>query len=136
MCDGLTAKKNGYTYVTATMDGLSCEFLVYVDEAECRMPDWRPHPEKEAVSFLPLITEYAASLEKREMKQLRGLATYADASWFEVCGDDGVTYVNHNPELFEIRPDGNVLPTGKEGVGKVTLTLGDFSFDVTFTVIA
>ena len=135
-CGKLTAKKNGYTYVTATMDGLSCEFLVYVDGAECRVPDWRPHPEKEAVSFLPLITEYAASLEKREMKQLRGLATYADASWFEVCGDDGVTYVNHNPELFEIRPDGNVLPTGKLGVGRVTLTLCGISFDVTFTVKA
>ena len=68
------------------------------------------------------------------MKQLRGLAVYADASWFEVCGDDGVVYENHNPELFEIRPDGNVLPTGLEGTGKVTLTLGDLSFDVTFTV--
>ena len=68
------------------------------------------------------------------MKQLRGLAVYADKTWFEVCGDDGVTYENHNPELIEIRPDGNVLPTGKEGVGTITLTLGDFSFDVTFTV--
>ena len=133
-CGKLTAKKTGYTYVTATMDDLSCEFLVYVDEYDCKVPDWLPHPEKEAVSFLPLITEYAASLGKREMKQLRGLATYADASWFEVCGDDGVTYENHNPELFEIRADGNVLPTGKLGRGTVTLRLGDHAFDVGFTV--
>jgi hypothetical protein len=99
-------------------------------------PDWMPHPEKTVTSFTPLITEYIASLAKREMKQLRGLAAYADGTWFEVCGDDGVTYENHNPELFEIRPDGNVLPTGTEGCGRVTLRCGDFSFDVTFRVKA
>ena len=93
-----------------------------------------PHPEKEVTSFTSLITEYTASLEKREMKQIRGLATYADGTWFEVCGDDGVTYENHNPELFEIRPDGNVLPTGKLGRGTVTLRLGDFAFEVGFIV--
>ena len=133
-CGKITAEKNGYTYVTATMDGLSCEFLVYVDDAACKVPDWVPHPEREVVSFKPLITEYVASLAKREMKQLRGLATYADASWFEVCGDDGVIYENHSPDLFEIMPDGNVLPTGKTGRGKVTLRVGEHAFDVDFTV--
>ena len=68
------------------------------------------------------------------MKQLRGLAVYADGTWFEVCGDDGVTYENLAPDLFEIRPDGNVLPTGKLGAGKITLKLGDHAFDITFTV--
>ena len=133
-CGRITAEKNGYTYVTATMDGLSCEFLVYVDDAACKVPDWVPHPEREVVSFKPLIAEYVASLAKREMKQLRGLATYADASWFEVCGDDGVIYENHSPDLFEIMPDGNVLPTGKTGRGKVTLRVGEHAFDVDFTV--
>ena len=133
-CGKITAEKNGYTYVTATMDGLSCEFLVYVDDAACKVPDWVPHPEREVVSFKPLINEYVASLAKREMKQLRGLATYADASWFEVCGDDGVIYENHSPDLFEIKPDGNVLPTGKTGRGKVTLRVGEHAFDVDFAV--
>ena len=68
------------------------------------------------------------------MKQLRGLATYADGSWFEVCGDDGVTYENHTPDLLTVRPDGNVLPTGKTGNGKVTLSLQGLSFDVDVTV--
>ena len=130
-----TGVSEGYTYVRAAYKGLLCEFLAYVGNTRPHVdPDWQPHPEKPVTSFTPLITDYAASLEKREMKQLRGLAVYEDGTWFEVCGDDGVTYENHNPELIEIRPDGNVLPTGKEGVGTVTLTLGSFSFDVTFTV--
>ncbi len=126
----------GYSYVTATLGDLRSDFLVYVTEGE---PDawceWKPYPEKMAVSFKPLITEYTASLQKREMKQLRGLATYADSSWFEVCGIDGVTYENHAPDLFTVREDGNVLPTGTPGSGKITLRLGDHAFDVTFTVI-
>ena len=130
-----TGISEGYTYVRAAYKGLLCEFLAYVDNTRPHVnPDWKPHPEKTVTSFTPLITEYAASLQKREMKQLRGLAVYADGTWFEVCGDDGVTYENHAPDLFEIRPDGNVLPTGKLGEGKVTLKLGEFAFDITFTV--
>lgn len=131
-----TGISEGYTYVRAAYKGLLCEFLAYVDNAQPHVdPDWKPHPEKAVTSFTPLITEYTASLAKREMKQLRGLAVYADGTWFEVCGNDGVVYENYTPDLFEIKPDGNVLPTGKQGSGKVTLRLGAHSFDVTFTII-
>ena len=131
----ITTLAEGYTYVRAAYEGLQCEFLIYVDNSRPHVtPDWKPHPEKEVTSFTPLITKYAASLAKREMKQLRGLAVYEDGTWFEVCGDDGVTYENLAPDLIEIRPDGNVLPTGKLGEGKVTLKLGDLAFDITFTV--
>ena len=131
----ITTLAEGYTYVRAAYEGLQCEFLIYVDNSRPHVtPDWKPHPEKKVNSFTPLITKYAASLQKREMKQLRGLAVYADGTWFEVCGDDGVIYENLAPDLFEIRPDGNVLPTGKLGEGKVTLKLGDFAFDITFMV--
>ena len=99
-------------------------------------PDWKPHPEKEVTSFVPLITTYTASLAKREMRQIRGLATYADGTWFELCGDDGVTYENHTPDLFEIRCDCNVLPTGKVGEGKITVRCGAHAFDVACNVIA
>lgn len=136
-CGKITAKSAGYSYVTATKDGLSAEFLVYVTVTDGEPEAWcnrQPYPEKEVIAFTPLITAYEASLSKREMKQLRGLCTYADESWFEVCGDDGVIYENHAPDLFEIRADGNVLPTGKTGTGRVTLTLGAYSFDVSFTV--
>ena len=70
------------------------------------------------------------------MKQIRGLAVYADGTWFEVCGDDGVIYENHTPDLFEIRPDGNVLPVGKLGMGKITVKCGTYAFDVDFSVNA
>ncbi len=132
----LTARSAGYTYVTATMGDLSCEFLVYVTE---EIPDawceWRPYPEKQVTAFTPLITQYTVSLAKREMKQIRGLATYEDHSWFEVCGNDGVRYENHAPALLAIREDGNLLPTGEKGQGRVTVTLGDHAFDVTVTVV-
>ncbi len=132
----LTARKPGYTYVTAKLGDLACEFLVYVTEGE---PDawcsWQPYPEKEVVSFVPLITEYRASLAARESKQVRGLATYADSSWFELCGSDGVSYINHDPELFEITPDGHVVPASDRcGQGSITVVCGEHSFEVTYFI--
>ncbi len=131
-----TAIAEGYTYVRALYEELFCEFLVYVSAGKPHVdPDWKPHPEKEVTSFTPPITTYTVSLGKREMKQLRGLATYADGTWFELCGNDGVTYDNHAPALFDIRPDGNVLPLGVVGEGRVTLICGAYSFDVTVKVV-
>ena len=134
--DGMAiGKKAGYTYVRADRDGCFCEFLIIVtDEEPLEWQDWKPYPEKKAVAFEPLIPAYTSSLERREMKQIRGMVTYADGCRFEICGDDGVTYLNHAPDLFDIRPDGNVIPTGKKGTGKITATCGQFSFDVEFTV--
>ena len=138
--DMATAKKAGYTYVRADRDGCFCEFLITVFEKDEDKPlkwqDWKPYPEKEVVDFKPIVTAYIASLERREMKQIRGMATYADGTCFELCGSDGVTYVNHNPELVDIRPDGNVLTKGILGEGRITAVCGTGSFDVTFTVIA
>ena len=134
--DGMaTGKKAGYTYVRADRDGCFCEFLIIVTEEEpLGWQDWKPYPEKEAVAFEPLIPAYTASLKRREMKQVRGMVTYADGCRFEICGDDGVNYENNASDLFVIRPDGNVIPTGKQGTGKITVTCGRCSFDVDFTV--
>ncbi len=133
--DRLTALAAGYTYVTAKAGDRACEFLVYTtEEAPDAWAFWQPYPEKTVIDWKPLITDYHASLEKREMKQLRGLATYADHSWFELCGTDGVTYENHDPVLFTVREDGHVIPRGTCGKGSVTLRCGDLAFDVTFTV--
>ncbi len=138
--DMATAKQAGYTYVRADRDGCFCEFLITVFEQDDATPlkwqEWLPYPDKEVVDFVPLISAYTASLSKREKKQIRGMATYADGCQFELCGDDGVIYQNHNPELFAILPDGNVIPTGQLGSGTVTVTCGSCSFDVTFTVTA
>ncbi len=128
--------KAGYTYVTASRDGLLCEFLIYVTEGD---PDafcpWQPYPEKAVTSFVPLISAYHASLFRREKKHVRGLATYADSSWFEICGEDGVHYENHSPDLFSIDLSGNVIPNGnKTGKGSITLSIGGHSFTVDFFV--
>ena len=135
--DMATGKKEGYTYVRADRDGCFCEFLITVTaDQPLGWQDWKPYPEKEAVDFVPIISAYTASISRGEMKQIRGMATYADGCRFEICGSDGVTYENHAPDLIEIRSDGNVIPTGKTGTGTVTVTCGDLSFDVSFTVSA
>ena len=132
----LTALETGYTYVTANYADVRTEFPVYVTEDEPAPWCYRqPYPDKKVVSFVPVWKDYKVSLSAREMKQLRGIATYEDAAWFELCGDDGVTYENHAPELFEIRQDGNLIPTGKQGQGTVTLTCGEHTFDVTVTIL-
>jgi len=132
-----TALAEGYTYVRSTYEGLFAEFLIYVDNTHPHIdPDWKPHPEKKIISFVPLIKEYTVSLAARELKQLRGIATYEDLTWFELAGVvDEVTFENHSPELFRMRADGHVEPTGKLGQGRVTLICGDHSFDVTVTVV-
>ena len=88
------------------------------------------------VSFVPVWKDYKVSLSARELKQLRGIATYEDGSWFELAGVvDKVTFENHHPELFRMRADGHVEPTGKTGQGTVTLICGEHSFDVTVTIL-
>lgn len=133
----INAKNVGYTYVDARMDELSCQFLVYVTEGEpfptCTM---MPYPEKDVVSFAPLISSYTVALSLSEQKQIRGLATYADGAWFELAGEvDKVTYESHDLDLFTVRNDGYIIPTGKAGEGSATVTCGDCSFDVTVRVI-
>ncbi len=134
--DGIAIGRSaGYTYARADRDGCFCEFLIMVTEEEpLGWQDWKPYPEKQAVDFKPMLPAYTASLERREKKQVRGMATYADGCRFELCGNDGVTYENHTPDLFAVLPDGNVIPTGKCGTGKITVTCGQCSFDVDFTV--
>ena len=125
----------GYTYLLAERDGCACECLIFVSEEEpMGWQDWKPYPEKAVTSFVPMIPSYRASLKEKDMKQIRGMATYADGTRFEVCGDDGVTYDNHAPELLDIRENGNVIPKGTTGTGTITVSCGGHSFDVTFTV--
>lgn len=129
--DTAYAKREGYTYVRADRDGCFCEFLITVTaDLPLGWQEWQPYPDKRVVAFDPIATAYTASLSGRDMKQLRGMATYEDGCRFELCGGDGVTYENHAPELFTVRPDGNVIPTGKLGEGRVTLSCGGCSFDV------
>ncbi len=130
----LTARKEGFTFVRATLDDLFCEFPVYVTAQAEKWCQLRPYPEKEAIRFVPAKTEY--SVGAGEMKQIRGMVTYADHSWFEVGGiSDGVTYVNHAPDLFTVDAEGYVVASGLAREGKVTVTCGTFSFDVKISII-
>ena len=135
-CCRITARSPGMTYVAAVWNGLRCEFSVYVYETDppafCPM---QPYPDKKVVFFEPLVHEYRVSLLHCDKKQLRGLCTYADGSWFELAGKaDGVVYINRSPELFVVDEEGHVLPTGREGTGTVTLSCGGHGFDVAIVV--
>lgn len=136
-CGVVTARKAGYTYVTAAYKGLKSEFLITVYDSEPAAPvPMRPYPDKKVVFFEPIVSTYRLNTARYEMKQLRGLCTYADGSWFEVTGNDqNVFYDNHNPELFDVDKEGHVLFRQKTGTGSVTLTCGKHSFDVTVILI-
>lgn len=136
-CCRIAARSPGRTYVTAVWKGLRCDFPVYVYEADPpAYATMQPYPEKKVVFFEPVVREYHVSLLRHEKKQLRGLCTYADGSWFELAGKcDGVYYIDRSPELFLVDEDGHILPTGRQGVGSVTLACGGHEFDVTVIVV-
>ena len=135
-CGKVTGLGSGYTFVRATKDGLRCEFLVSVGLEESTEPiPKQPYPDKRVVMLYPMLDTYRVSLKKREAKQIRGIAFYEDHSWFELAGEvDGLTYENHAPELFDVRPDGTVVPQGRVGRGEVTVHAGNCHFDVTVDI--
>lgn len=125
-------KQIGYSYVDAHLGGLCGTVLVWVDA-----PDTCYDIEnRSVVSFVPMLEAYTLSISDNAPKQLRGLATWSDGKWYEICEvAQGVTYENHNPELISVNERGIVLPIGGTGTAKVTLRCGDKSFDVDVNVI-
>ncbi len=130
--DGTVIGKNvGYTYVDAHLGNLCGTVLVYVDA-----PDTCYEIEARTVtSFAPMLDTYVISLSDGVAKQLRGLATWSDGKWYEVCEpEQGVRYQNHNPELISVNERGVTVPIGGTGAARVTLCCGDESFDVTVII--
>ncbi len=125
-------KQIGYTYIDAHLGSLCGTVLVYVDAPDtCYCAESRT-----VISFTPMLDTYTISLSGGEAKQLRGLATWSDGKWYEVCEPaQGVTFENHAPELISVNERGIVTARGKIGQGKVTLRCGDLAFDVTVNVI-
>lgn len=125
------AKQIGYTYVDAHFEGLFCEFLIYVDD-----PDMCYDKEtRELTSFTPMLTNYRISLSAGEKKQIRGMATWSDGNFFEICEPkDGVTFENLAPELLLVDEDGTVRARGIAGTGQVRVRCGAFAFTVDVTV--
>ena len=126
--DGVvTGLTEGYTFVDVSQDGFWCQILVYVHKADVIFDD----PNKKVVDFVPMKKKYTPSLSGKEVKQIRGMATYSDCSRKEVCeAVDDVVYKNLNPEIITINENGLVYPTGIVGLAKVIVMCGGKSFEV------
>jgi hypothetical protein len=123
----------GKTYVTASYDGLSITFLVYVrNENE---PINAQSPSVKAWS--PVQNEYTIRSAANEQKQIRGLAVYEDNTWFELfSAADGVTYSGYDAGLINISPEGLVTKAGTgKGSTQVTASCNGMSFTVTVNVV-
>lgn len=126
-------KQVGYTYIDAHWQGLCGTVLVYVDAPDtCYDIGTRT-----VVSFTPMLDAYVISLSEGVAKQLRGLAQWSDGKWYEVSEpEQGVTFINHSPDLISVNERGITVPIGGIGQAKVTVKCGEKSFDVTVNVIA
>ena len=124
-------KQVGYTYVDAHLGNLCGTVLVYVDAPEtCYDADTRT-----VVSFEPMLDTYVISLSEGVAKQLRGLAQWSDGKWYEISEpSQGITYVNHTPELISVDERGVCKALGGTGAARVTLRAGDKAFDVSVMI--
>lgn len=123
----VTALAEGYTYVNASQDGFCYEFLVYVHKADVIFDD----PNKVAVTFIPMQKKYIATISGKEVKQIRGKATYSDGTKKEVCeAVDRVTYENSNPAVIRVDENGLIYPVGIVGTAKVKAICDGLSFEV------
>ena len=124
-------KQVGYTYVDAHLGKLCGTVLVYVDAPEtCYDADTRT-----VVSFEPMLETYVISLSEGVAKQLRGLAHWSDGKWYEISEpSQGITYVNHTPELISVDERGVCKALGGTGAARVTLRTGDKAFDVSVVI--
>ena len=124
-------KQVGYTYVDAHLGNLCGTVLVYVDAPEtCYDAGTRT-----VVSFEPMLETYVISLSEGVAKQLRGLAHWSDGKWYEISEpSQGITYVNHTPELISVDERGVCKALGGTGAACVTLRTGDKAFDVSVVI--
>lgn len=124
-------KQVGYTYVDAHLGNLCGTVLVYVDAPEtCYDAGTRT-----VVSFEPMLETYVISLSEGVAKQLRGLAHWSDGKWYEISEpSQGITYVNHTPELISVDERGVCKALGGTGAARVTLRTGDKAFDVSVVI--
>ena len=131
--DGMTVRgeKLGYTYLDASYAGRTLQIPVIVYPADVDFSE----DNKCVIGFRPVVTEYFLNATENELKQIRGIADYANGSWFEIGGDTDpcVTYENDAPDVVNVDSNGYVTFAGKEGRANITVRCGEFAFDVTVT---
>jgi hypothetical protein len=131
--DGMTVRgeKLGYTYLDASYAGRTLQLPVIVYPADIDFSE----DNKRVIGFRPVVTEYFLNIAENELKQIRGIADYANGSWFEIGGDTDpcVTYENDAPDVVNVDSNGYVTFAGKEGRANITVRCGEFAFDVTVT---
>ena len=131
--EGMTvrAEKPGHTYIDASYGGRTLQIPVVVYPADVDLSEINTR----VVGFKPVSTEYFLNIAENELKQIRGIADYANGTWFEIGGDTNpeVMYENDSPDVVNVDTNGYVTFAGKEGKANITVRCGEYSFSVTVT---
>jgi hypothetical protein len=131
--DGMTVRgeRTGMTYLDATYGGRTVQIPVIVSPADVDFAE----DNKKVVGFRPAATEYFLNTAENELKHIRGIAEYANGTWFEIGGDTdpAVIYENDAPEVVHVDTNGYVTFAGKEGSANITVKCADFAFTVCVT---
>jgi len=114
--------KEGYSYVDVYYGEFRVQVLVRVFKKDV---DFREEG-KTVIDFKPICSEYLINLKENELKELRGIATYSNGTWFEVIADK---YEIIGDDVFNITANGK-LTAKAEGEAKVKMTLNGISFIV------
>lgn len=116
----ITAVGEGYSYADAHWNGITLQFKVNVYGEDTDLSE----ENKKVTAFYPVWNDYHINIGQNELKEIRGIAEYANGTWFEVCGDrydisDNLAFGNN----------GNIYAKEK-GEDFVKVSLGEYSFTV------
>ena len=131
--DGMTVRgeRVGETYIDTAYGGRTVQIPVIVYPADTDLSG----DNRKVVGFRPVVTEYFLNTAENELKQIRGIAEYANGTWFEIGGDTdpAVTYENDAPDVVHVDENGYVTFAGKEGGADITVRCAGFAFTVRVT---
>lgn len=120
----------GQTWVTAEYRGFSTRFKVRVVEYGVPIDSDDPVP----VQMRPMFPAYSLSLASREHKQIRAYTDFDDGTFYELCeASDGFAYSGYDADVISVDERG-VITARAVGATRVSVTAGEFSFDVEVTV--
>ena len=136
----ITGLKEGKTTVTAEYKGLKQQFLIVILPEGVKVSSGQ----QKLASFEPTVKEYTVSISSKEAKQIRSLATFGNSDICELYNNSGnTTYPTSKFQVKCTTSDKTILSIGsdciirpkKVGDATVTVSCGDFSYDVTVHVV-